>query len=262
MERYALGLLLILLAGCTSQPTPPIVASIYPLYLVADSIDNATYLVPPNANPHFWEPTPSAVRALEEAQLYVRVGFEAWDSALERPETLTAMDYAELIDGNPHVWLSPPAMERLAEAIAEKRIEQGADRERIEENLASFLSCLRETDEKIKREVEAYNISYVAYHPAYTYFARHYGLREVAVLTKEGEPAFQSYEEVKELMERENVKLIFTSETLYTDLVKQLAQETNATVVLLDPLGVHASSYCDLLLENWERIKEAVERAG
>ncbi len=258
-------LLLLLMAGCIgpSQPAEvPIVASIHPLYLVANAIDNATYLVPPNANPHFWEPTPSAVEALGKSKLYVRVGFEHWDEVLERPTTLTAMDYAQLIDNNPHVWLSPKAMEALARAIAEERIRQGADEGTIRQRLQAFLQCLRETNEAIREEASHYNISYVAYHPAYTYFARAYGLREVAVLTKEGEPAFKNYEEVKALMEREGVKLIFTSEQLDTPLVEQLAQETGAEVVLLDPLGVHATSYCELLRENWERIKEKADKLG
>jgi len=245
---------LILLSGCVGEGEEgvEVVASIYPLYLVAKEVSNATYLVPPNANPHLWEPTPSAVERARSAPIYVRVGFEGWDRAfMEGKKVFTAMDFAEPIDRNPHVWLSPQAMAALGEALAE---ELGR-----EERGRAFRACVEDTAQRIRQEVgELGPVRYVAYTNAFSYYARDLGLEEVAVVSEQGIVTPQRYERVKALMEREGIGIIITTPQFRGDVVERLAKETNATVVVLDPLGVNASSYCQLLWDNWLRIKAAL----
>lgn len=249
MKRLLLFLFLLFSMGCVSNEYE-IVASIKPLYLIAKEFGNATYLVPEGSNPHFWEPSPSALRVLKEAKVYVRVGngFEEWDRDMPKPKwIINASDY--LPSDNPHVWLNPEVARRIAKELA--KITGKEDR------FFKFEECLNSTISRIKREAKARNISYVAYHPAFTHFAEYFGLHERAFLTIHGEVSLKRYEDVKEIMRKEGIRFIFISDHINPELANKLARETNSTVVRIDIFGRNADNYCDYLWNVWDRIRKA-----
>ncbi len=250
-------LAMLLIFGCIAQHNK-IVASIKPVYLISKSLWETELLIPPNSNPHLWEPTPAKTIALKTALLYVRVApdFEEWDSDLERPFTINMSDCIEY--KNPHIWLDPSVAKCTAKQIRDVLVKKYPDKkEEIDKRLNKFYTEVDEVDEYIKNRVkDKGKIRYVAYNPAFTHFAKHYGLEEVAVVTKQGEPSLKRINEIIDLMKKEDIHCIFISKMLNDDVAKQIAIETNSKIIYLDPLGEDAITYPEILLNMWKEIEK------
>jgi ABC-type Zn uptake system ZnuABC Zn-binding protein ZnuA len=80
---------------------------------------------------------------------------------------------------------------------------------------------------------------FVALHPAWTYFARRYGLteRDVLELTPEQEPSAKRIARVLKDMKRRGIKVILSEEAAPEELVRMVAKESGARVIVLDLLG-------------------------
>ncbi len=256
-----LFLAFVFVSGCLSPTVENntfAVASIHPLALIGSAFVNTSELIPASTNPHLWEPKPSSIERLKEAKFYLRVGmgFEGWERTLPLPSNLTLADYEdEPIPANPHIWLDPVAVRAYAEALSKKlEILHILSSNESQSKLNIFEAELSNIDEEIKKQAAGCNITYVAYVPILSYFSRHYGLNEAAVVVRQGEPPLKHYEEVKELMLKKHIKFIVTSKLVNNDVTKKLAYETNATIIYIDPLGANVTSYPQLIKNVWEDI--------
>ncbi len=84
------------------------------------------------------------------------------------------------------------------------------------------------------------------FHPAWGYFARAYGLEQLAVEFEGKEPGPRALAELVDILEREGIRTVFAQKQFSSNLVEVLAAEIDGTVVVLDPL---AEDYLDNLLE-------------
>ena len=80
MKQYFVFLLLLLVA-CSGVTNEPMVAgTLYPAAYLAEGIigdkANVVSVVPVGAEPHSYEPTPSQIVAISNADLYIAIGLE------------------------------------------------------------------------------------------------------------------------------------------------------------------------------------------
>lgn len=113
----------------------------------------------PDQDPHLFEASPSAARALAHARIVVRNGadYDPWMEKLiaaSPSKDRTVIVVAELIGrkagDNPHLWYDPATMPAYAKALAADLI--GADpanRQAYEHRLATFLASLQPIDARI-----------------------------------------------------------------------------------------------------------------
>ena len=104
--------------GCDRQEEAggsSVATSAYPLAFVAEQVGGDTVdvsnVVPPGTEPHDVELTPRDVEELEDADLvlYVGDGFQpaVEDAVAGKSNALDALESADPIEGDPHVWLDP-----------------------------------------------------------------------------------------------------------------------------------------------------------
>lgn len=222
-------------------------------------------LVPTGADPHTYEPSPRVLKGIEKARLYLAIGsgieFEVhWVPRIRalNPdlEIVYCFEGVEVVPGDPHVWLSlrnaEVAITRMAEVL-KRTFPQWRDD--IEANAEAYRKELRELDRRISRKLEPYRgKAFLSFHPAWTYFARDYGLRQLVVEREGKEPGARTLTEVIEEAKREGIRVIFVPPRFNRRLVEGVAGELGAQIRVLDPLR---GDY----LRNMEEVAEEIARS-
>jgi zinc transport system substrate-binding protein len=254
-------------AGASAEPVPVFV-SILPektfVEKVGGSLVNVSVMVLPGANPHSYEPRPAQMGALSKARLYfaIGIGFEdAWlrkfasanpgmkivhlDEGIEKIPMVAhhhddGKDLPEEHQGapDPHIWLSPPNVKKIAEKICRALIETDpSNHAAYEENLGRF-----------QREIDSLHAhlsglfsdkkgaKFMVFHPAWGYFARTYGLEQVPVEVEGKEPKPAQLRALIEEARREGIKVIFVQPQFSTRSAEAIAKAIGGEVVVADDL--------------------------
>ncbi|MDK2826013.1 zinc transport system substrate-binding protein [Methanolobus vulcani] len=262
-------------------------------------------MVPPGADPHSYEPTPSQLTALSKAKMYAMVGsgitvednmmgkltalnpdmlvvdcskgislieMEAHDHGDEVHgaeaqingsadtntsesavyQTTSVSDHANL---DPHIWTSPDNVEVMVENIYQGLIQIDPDNQATYlENKNAYLAELNALDKQIQTSLEGKEgSSFMVYHPAWGYFANHYGLNEVSVEIEGKEPSVKDMQSVIDLANEKGIKVIFVQSGFSTVSAEAIASEIGGEVVEVDPL---AKDYID----NLAKVAKAFEK--
>ncbi|HHV17040.1 MAG TPA: zinc ABC transporter solute-binding protein [Gelria sp.] len=202
----------------------------------------------PGANEHNYEPDTGQLKALSRADLYIKVGHlpfeDAWmERFISTNRDMLVVDSSqsiEIIEHNPHIWLSPRLVKVQAETISAALVQ--LDPQNQEYYLQRKQVFLKELD-KLDREIAATlsgvkGKSFLVYHPAWGYFARDYGLQEVAIEEHGKEPGAREMSRIIDYAKKNQVKTIFASSQHSTHSAEAIAADLGARVVLLDPLPV------------------------
>ena len=210
---------------------------------------NVTVMIPPGASPATYGPTPGQMREFSRARIYVKVGhplfpFErAWfDKLLANNQDVIVVDASkgvELIPDDPHVWLDIKAMCAMTVAIekALARIDpSGAD-----VYFKNAAALLREID-GLKREIAGIisrtaGKKFMVYHPAWGYFAREFGLEQVAIEHDHKEPGAREMGALVLRARADGIRVIFVQEQFDSRRAAVIAEEIGGSVVALDPLA-------------------------
>ena len=214
----------------------------------------ATSLVPKGGEVHTFDPTPSDVRRLTDADLVVRngLGLDEWLAALvaDSGSAAPVVALAEDLDGvdylageepdepvNPHLWLDPQLAARYADRIAEELgpvdPAHAADYTR---NLAAFQAELQAFDAEAAATFDAIpeaDRTVIAFHDAFPYFARRYGLTiDGTIVSAPGQdPSAGDVAELIRVVEERGVRAILAEAQFNDALARTIADETDATVV-------------------------------
>jgi zinc transport system substrate-binding protein len=218
-------------------------------------------LLPPGASEHTYEPTPQQVARLADARLVVEVGHPALlferrllDAMLAReprplvvdmthgdalPNAPTSSASAHDHGSDPHAWLSPRVMRSAAVAVAaalERLDPAGAPLYRA--NLHTTLAEVDGLDAELARELGPLpSRRFLVYHPAWGWFARDYGLEQVAIETDGKEPSPRQLVELVDEARRAGTRAVFVQRGEYDRPAQAIAQELGARVVALEPLA-------------------------
>ena len=259
--------------GITGNATPDltIAVTILPQKQFVERIagDHAKVivLIPPGASPHTYEPTAGQLAEISSADVYLKVGsgieFErAWMEKIAGVNpAMAVVDSSrgiQLVEGieeeeeeghapasgdepgtDPHTWLSL----RNARIMAENAYQglAAADPDHAAEyraNTDAFVRELDDLDAAISRDVAARNISgFMVYHPAWTYFARDYGLVQVPIEVDGKEPTAAGVETLIRQAREMNTTVVFAAPEDSTRSAEVIADEIGGRVVLVSPLA-------------------------
>jgi zinc transport system substrate-binding protein len=263
---------LLLLTAC-SQPEERhdrmrVVVTIPPLAEFVEKIGGekveVSIMVPPGASPHSYEPTPGQLADVAKAGVYVKVGtpieFEiVWlDKLLATNSKITVCNASRGIDlipvrdahdhtsvighghtNDPHVWVSPDNAGimvanicQIMSAVDEK------NRTHYEKNRDRYLFILDSLDQDIRRILKAKKQKrFLVYHPAWSYFARTYGIEQIAIEVEGKEPTAQVLQRIINQALKTGTRVIFASPQFNTKSAQVIAREIDGTVILIDPLA-------------------------
>ena len=276
-------LLLFVGLGTLVCAKPNIVVSILPeqtfVKKIAKEMADVTVMVQPGSNPHSYEPKPSQMVALSKADIYFSIGVEFEDVWLgkfkSQNKKLRFVDISEHIkkmrmvahhheheddeghgehhhhhDGlDPHTWTSPKNVAVMAHNIFDtlKQIDP-QNHERYKANLQKFLKEIAATDAKIKAILKNVRpgTRFMVFHPAWGYFAKEYGLEEVAIEVEGKNPKPREIIMIIDEAKEEKVKVIFAQPEFSDKSAKVIAEEAGVRVEKISPLS---ADWSDNLIE-------------
>lgn len=253
-----------------------VLTSFLPIYCftanIAGDLAEVANLLPANVGPHDYQPTPSDERKLRTADLLIINGLqlEAWHEKLvksrARRKLLTVVEAwkgldSQLIrsvptlhivdggdshahdhsgDANPHLWLDPLLATHAVTNIL--RALQQAD----PANAAGYALNAEKFSQKLQSIHQSYalgltvasNAPIVVFHDAFVYAAKRYGLRIVGVIeqTPEVTPSPKYLGELKRVIEKQRIRVIFAEPQFPAKLARQLAQDTGVPLAILDTM--------------------------
>ncbi|MFZ5585444.1 MAG: metal ABC transporter solute-binding protein, Zn/Mn family [Thermodesulfobacteriota bacterium] len=154
---------------------------------------------------------------------------------------------------DPHVWLSPRLCQAMARAVATGLSELDPARApAYAANLAGLLADLQGVDARLGGLLAPLKgQEFLVYHPAFGYFGRDYGLRQVAVETGGREPGPKRLAGLIARAKARKIKVIFVQPQFPQKTAEQVAREIGGAVAALDDLAADP-------LANWERMAQAL----
>jgi zinc/manganese transport system substrate-binding protein/manganese/iron transport system substrate-binding protein len=235
--------------------------------VAGDKVDLTTY-VGAGADVHDFEPTPSDVAKLSEANLVFEIGagLESWlDNIVQSSGTkatrvvltngLTLREAGEEAHGHadekkeadthghgeydPHVWQDPKNVMMMVGAIRDALVNADpANAAFYRQNAETYLAKLDEMDAAVLGTLEqlpAAQRKLVTSHDALGYFAERYGFEVVgsviaSLSTEAGEPSAQDIVALVDGIRQQGVKAIFLESMTNPKLVERVASEAGVVI--------------------------------
>lgn len=266
MKKLFLSIVLILSSSAFAKPS--VVVSILPeqtfVQKIAKDMVDITVMVAPGSNPHSYEPKPSQMVAISKADIYFSIGVEFENVWLERfrsqnkklrfvdiSANITKMKMTEHHhegaeeehhhhgELDPHTWTSPNNVAIMAENIFHtlKEIDPN-NSAKYKANLDQFLQEIQKTDMKIREILKNLkpDTKFMVFHPSWGYFAKDYGLEEVAIEVNGKHPKPKEIMMIVDEAKEEKVKLIFAQPEFSDKSAKVIAKEAGIDVEKISPL--------------------------
>lgn len=226
-----------------------------------------TVMVPPGADVHTYEPTPSQMIALAKAELYAKVGsgieFEsAWMNKLvDQNSDMFVVDCSQGVtfvemsasheheqknDGDhnqegldPHIWMSPINAMTMVENICDGMVMvDPASKSYYESNRDAYLEELAQLDQDIRENLKyVTNRVFMVYHPAFGYLAHEYDLTMLPIEEEGKEPTAKSLTLLIDEAKEHQIKAIFAEPQFDPKSADLIANEIDGSVILVDPLS-------------------------
>lgn len=225
-------------------------------------------MIPPGFSHVDYPLTPRQLAALAATDIYIKVGHPSFDYErhyidpyLERTPRLRVVDMSRGMrflrgeggeegaagkhqddhhhygDGDPHVWVAPETVAVAAGNIAaalEAADPAGAPLFRA--NLRSFQAEIARLDREIRADLAASpSRKFIVYHPGWGYFARQYGLEQIAIEAEGKEPSAARMIGLIDRARRERVHLVFIDGAFPRKSAQVIAEEIGGRVVTADP---------------------------
>lgn len=263
MKKYLLSIpLLLLLAGCNSRPQQPsdtIFVSILPLRSLVGAITEDDFaievLVPPGASPETFEPTPRQMIDLNRSQAVFCIGWLDFEHALLDPvetrrKIIPLNRHIEPIAGDcghdhhhahgvdPHIWTSPRELRTMTRDIYEAIHALYPDSIRYTSNYQRLTAKLQTLDKAVENRLKQSETSwFLIYHPALTYYARAYGLEQVAIERDGKAPSARRMADLIDRARRDDIRNILYQSQFPASTVEVIAGDIGAEAMQIDPLA-------------------------
>lgn len=224
-----------------------VLTSFLPVYCftvnVAGDLADVENLLPPGASPHDFQLSRSDVRKFNSADLLIAngLGAEPWLDKLVRqaasPKQVVLISQGLQKGTNPHIWLDPVLATHAVTNIL--RALQAADAPNAEgyaANARAFVEWLYSLDRDFQDALAPVKgSSIITYHDAFPHLVRRYGLRIAAVVeeTSEVPPGPRHLAKLRQIIENQGVKAMFTDAEHPQRLAEQLAADFGVRIAAL-----------------------------
>jgi len=142
---------------------------------------------------------------------------------------------------DPHIWLDPENARAMTRSIAAAlQAVDPAHAETYAANAAETDRKLAALDAELREKLEPIRgVPFIAYHDAYHYLERRYGLAAVAAVTLSPEraPGARRVRALREIIAARHVVCVFTEPEFEPAIVRTIAEGTAAKIATLDPEG-------------------------
>lgn len=164
---------------------------------------------------------------------------------------------------DPHIWLAPELVRIQAKNMHDGLVRIDPENtETYAANLASFIHEIDRLNHEIKKilaPLEDGQRTFMVFHPTWGYFARQYGLKQIAIESGGKEPGPGKLAEIIKLGRESGIKTVFVQPQFSQKSAGVIARELDAEVVTLDPLS---PDWDDNLIKAAKAIREAALKSG
>ena len=268
MKKIIYILTLLILGACTNTPQknekPIITVTLEPLRYFTEAIVGDNFqvisMVPKGSSPESYDPTPQQLVNLSQSQAYFRIGYigfeQAWMDKLEaNSPDMKVYDTSvgvDLIRGEghwhgdhyheggvePHIWNSTQNALIIAENIYKALCElDAAHQADYQKRLDVLKETIRQTDENVKALLKNADRTFLIYHPALSYFARDYGLKQISIEEGGKEPSPAQLKALIETCRKEKIHTIFVQQEFDQRNAQLIANELGINIVSINPLS-------------------------
>lgn len=243
---------------------PTLVVTLEPLRYFTEAIAGDGYrvvsMVPKGSSPETYDPTPQQLVEVDKSKAYLRIGYigfeQAWMKKLQANSPhLKVFDTSKgvsLIRGKehhhsdhvhaggvePHIWNSCKNATIIADNIYEALCSIDTIRqEYFKMRLDSLKQTITQTDSTIQTLLQNANRTFLIYHPALSYFAREYGLKQISIENEGKEPSPAQLKELIETCRKEKADIVFVQKEFDMHNALLIAEELGIGVVPINPLN-------------------------
>ena len=261
---YFLTILMMCACGNSSHQNekPTLTVTLEPLRYFTEAIAGDHYevvsMVPKGSSPESYDPTPQQLVALSRSQAYLRIGYigfeQAWMKKLEaNAPDMKVFDTSrgvDLIRGEghsdhfhqggvePHIWNSTRNASIIADNIYQALCElDSTHQEEYKIRLDSLKKTIAQTDANVSTFLKNADSTFLIYHPALSYFARDYGLKQISIEEGGKEPSPAQLKTLIETCQKEKAHVIFVQQEFDQRNAQLIADELGVNVVSINPLS-------------------------
>ena len=247
-----------------------------------DRVD-VSVMVGPGQSPATYEPMPRQMVKLGMAKLFFRIGVpfeDVWMDRISKANpTMKIIDTRRGIKllpmktrhhsgpkqhvghkkgglKDPHIWISIRLVKIQAQNICDALINLDQDNKGYYQNkLRAFIDDLNNLDAEVVESLKVIRArKFMAFHPAWGYFARDYGLEQIPIEIGGKEPGARELANLIEEAKNDGIKIIFVQKQFSEKSAEAIAAAIKGRIIQIDPL---AKDY----LNNMKMIAETFHRA-
>ncbi len=272
-----------------------VITTLFPLYdmaknIGADKVD-VSLLLPPGVEAHSFEPKPSDIVKINEADVFVYTGkfMEPWaedvikGAANKNLIVVDASRGTKMIPGvfhdadepagslDPHIWLDFDNAKIMVKNIMQAfQLKDGANKDFYERKAENYSNKLTELDTLYKMTLAACKDKEIVYggHYAFGYMAKRYGLKYLAAqgVSPDSEPTANNLIKLVEQIKKDKIRYIFYEELTSPKIAETIAGETKTKMLLLNAAHnlsrdqfEQGLSFFDILKNDLENMRVGLE---
>lgn len=249
-----------LITNCSEpkQPeVPTLCVSIPPLRPLIKEIVGDDFqidvLVPPGLSPETFEPTPKQISGLNDARMIFYTGLIDFERSLisKNNDPVKIVDLSQDIrpiagdcahDGHahgvdPHIWTSPSELKIMSTNAYQALSRLFPDSAKYLDNYDALYEKLDRLDREVADRIERSGVrSFIVYHPALSYFARAYGLEQIAIEDEGKEPSAKRLSRIIDKARDERIERIFYQVQFPVSAVETISRDIGGQSIGIDPM--------------------------
>jgi len=152
---------------------------------------------------------------------------------------------------DPHIWLDPINAKVILKEMTEHLIENDLkNASTYKSNLDKALNDIDKLTMDVMTELNE-STSSIVFHDAYQYFEERFNVKILGAFTVNTDvmPGAEQLSEIREIIEHDKVKCIFSEPQFNPDIIKVVAKDMNIKTGVVDPLGATLNPGKDLYFD-------------
>ncbi len=245
--------------------------SIIPQQFLAERIGgkyvNVHVMVKPGQSPETFEPSPKMMSQYSKSNIYFTIGLpfeQVWiervaalnkDVLIVKTQQVSGDERDPLISHHeeneagsadhhhswdPHTWLSPVLFLKQADIIRHQLSLLSPENKLYYSNnynkLYDEVNIMHQVFFERFKKSEKHN--FITFHPAFSYFAREYGLTQISIEIDGKDPSAKQVAQVINRIQDEKVTYILIEKQFNQQIPKTIADQVGARILVLDPLAL------------------------
>lgn len=233
---------------------------------IAGDLFQINCVTPAGQSPETYDPTPQQMVQISQSQAYFRIGeigFEqAWMKNLQSQNPDMAVfdlsEGMELIKNeeeaheegeahphhhhgsvDPHIWTSISGARVIAQNTYQAFIKlDPGNQEVYQAGYQRLIEEIDSTEAEMKQLLQPLaGTAFIIYHPALTYFAREFGLKQLCIELDGKEPSPAQLKQLLKTATQSGAKVVFVQQEFDQKNAELIAKETGCRLVTINPLS-------------------------